>query len=194
MTEPDAAHYFIGANFSVHDSSYAAVAAEIAQESMAGTLSFVASMALIYTHSYVEDFLLRLMRIVMLKNPNLWLDRIGAKTVRLDAIAASSLAQVVEQKLNDCMDEVERDSLTKRISILEGINKMSHSQSPVKNFTYNHDEVIRLDELRHDFAHRRHQSYNIEDAEKDVRFLFNVAFHLFILTVQKHGLQASARP
>ena len=66
--------------------------------------------------------------------------------------------------------------------------------SPILEYNYDERRIEELDLLRHDFAHRRNEFYDIEDGKNDVKYLLNTTLHFFLLTTKKLDINGATRP
>ena len=194
MLNPETAEYFKEVAFSPHDNSHKTAVAQSTTEQMNGALSFVGSMGLVFAHSFFEDFLMNCFKIITCQEPNAWVQKIGKKTVALEELAAVSFAELASQKLASHLTELKEKSLIKKISEFESMVRLSHAPSEVRGFIYDVEEIRRLDDLRHAFAHRRLTSYDVSEAEKDIEYLFRTAFHFLTLLLRKYDLKGAYRP
>lgn len=194
LLSKETSKYFEGSEFSPHDFSHVIVADESVGAHLNGVLSFIGSMALVYSHSYFEELLMRCFRIFTLADPVVWLSRITGKQSTLDDINTRGLSVIVQEKVDEQVLQIEKSGLIKKIEAIEGMICSSHDPSPVNDFTYNKEEIERIDKLRHDHAHRRQDAYDIKDARRDVDYLLNSALHFFALTQQKVGINGAQRP
>jgi hypothetical protein len=194
MVEPSTAIYFTGVDYSPDDESHQIVAAQNATDHLNGSLSFVSSMALIYTHSFVEDYVMRILKLIMLVNPKLFEVKIVDKSLTFKEISTTPVSQLAEQRLTKYLEGLSREGLLKKVELLESLNQTSHQPSSVIEFEYRSEEVTRIDKLRHSFAHLKKPSYDVGEAEDDIKYLFKAALHLHVQAFKKHGIRATSRP
>jgi hypothetical protein len=193
MLDPSMSRYFHGAKFAAHDESYLPVAAESTAKQLRGIMSYVATSGLVFSHSDLESTIERLLKISQLCDINAWMSFIESKQIPISTIR-NDLETGLATKLEVYIIELHRESLLIKIGQLEKLLKRSITQSAVKDYVYDASRLRALDKLRHDLAHQSKKDYTIEEAQSDITYLYNTAFHFLVLTVERYDLQGQWRP
>ena len=92
MLNPDAAKYFEGAQFSLHDGSYLGVSAKNTESHLSAVMSYVAASGLVFAHSFLEFVLETLLRMTRLCDASAWLAFIGNRNCQSATDSANTFA------------------------------------------------------------------------------------------------------
>jgi hypothetical protein len=194
MLSPDAAKYFIGAQFSLHDGSYLAASAKNTESHLTAVMSYVAASGLVFAHSFLEFVIETLLRMTRFCDAAAWLPLIGTKTIPISTLLDSGIEPAAEAKLNDYVATLRNESLPNKIAILAKLLKRSITSSNVRDYAYDPTRLGGLDILRHRLAHHRKKDYTLDQAEADLVYLYRTAFHFLDLVVHHYDLHGAHRP
>src|SRR6266487_703319 len=172
MLDPNAAKYFKGAQFSLHDGSYLAVSAKNTEGHLSAVMSYVAASGLVFAHSFLEFVLESVLRMTRLCDASAWLGLISNKTIPILTFLESGLEHAVYAKLL----------------------KRSITTSNIRDYTYDPVRLTTIDTLRHNLAHHRKKDYTLEQAESDIVYLYRTSFHFLDLVVHRYDLYGAYRP
>jgi hypothetical protein len=194
MLSRDAAKYFQGAQFSVHDGSYLAVSAKNTENHLSAGMSYVAASGLVFAHSFLEFVLETLLRMTRLCDAAAWLAFLGNKQILVSTLVETGFESAAESKLNDFVDALSKESVLTKINTLAQLLKGSIATSNLRDYTYDPVRLTKIDSLRHELAHHRKKDYTLEQAEADVVFLYRTSFHFLDLVVHRYDLHGAHRP
>ena len=194
MLAPEAAKYFKGAQFSLHDGSYLAVSAKNTESHLSAVTSYVAASGLVFAHSFLEFIVEELLRMTRLCEAAAWLSLIGFKTIPIATLLDPGFEPAAEAKLNDYVAALHKESLLDKIDILAKLLKRSITSSNVRDYTYDPTRLAHIDLLRHQLAHHRKKDYTPEQAESDLVYLYRTSFHFLDLVVHRYDLHGAYRP
>jgi hypothetical protein len=195
MSDRSMAKYFKG-NPSEHlkSGNYRAIAAISTEAHLKGVISYVAASGLIFAHSFLEESLDTTLKITRLVDIESWLSFISDRTVTVGSIVDKSLEAAIEDKITSFVTTLRRDGILKQIDVLAKILRKSITKSGVRDYNYDREKIVALDDLRHRQAHRRSTEYTIDNARKDVRYLQLTALHFLDLVTFKYDLHGANRP
>lgn len=194
MLVPDAAKYFEGARFSLHDGSYLSVSAKNTESQLSAVMSYVAASGLVFAHSFLEFVIESLLRMTRLCDAASWLPVISSKTIPISTLLDPGFERALEFKLNDHMATLAKESLLLKINVLTRILKCSITTSSVIDYTYNNGRITEIDSLRHVLAHHNKKDYTIDQAEADIVYVYRTAFHFLDLVTHRYELLGAYRP
>jgi hypothetical protein len=194
MLSPDAAKYFAGAQFSLHDGSYLAVAAKNTEGQLSAVTSYVAASGLVFAHSFLEFILETLLRMTRLCDVTAWLPFISNKTIPIATLIETGFESAAEAKLSDFVTSLGKESLFAKVDTLAKLLKRSITKSSVRDYTYDPVRLTTIDTLRHNLAHHRKKDYTLEQAESDIVYLYRTSFHFLDLVVHRYDLHGAYRP
>jgi hypothetical protein len=157
-------------------------------------IAYVAASGLIFAHSFLEESLDTTLKIARLIDIQPWLGFISERSITVGSITEKTLEASLEDKINAFVTAIRKEGLLRRIELLSRILRKSIATSGVRDYTYDAERTVRLDELRHQLAHRRPVQYTINDALKDIRYLYRTALHFLDLVTFKYDLHGANRP
>jgi hypothetical protein len=194
MLSADSAKYFEGAQFSLHNGSYLAVAAKNTESQLSAVMSYVAASGLVFAHSFLEYVIETLFQMTRLCDIAAWLAFIANKTISVSTLLDSGLEPAAEGRLYDFVATLTKESLLTKIDTLAKLLKCSITTSSVRDYIYDADRLSQLDKLRHHLAHHRKKDYTLDQAESDLVYLYRTALHFLDLVVQRYDLYGAYRP
>jgi hypothetical protein len=200
--EPSVAHIMGHMLFKLEDGTYKAAAQKMVEDRAVGAVGYVGAMVLISLHSFLEEFVLELLRMTRLCEIKLWLDLLAkgdkelhvSKNVEVSTLIQGGVEKTLEEKLQKVCDEIQRLGLMSKIQKLLGILKVDAGKSEFDGYSFDLVKLKKIDDCRHDFAHRRRKEYSRADAEADLLYLVMTGFHLLTLTMRRFGITGALRP
>jgi hypothetical protein len=185
MSDPSTTKYFTNPSEHLKTGAYRELAAISTETHLKGVIAYVAASGLIFAHSFLEESLDTTLKIARLIDIQPWLGFISERSITVGSITEKTLEASLEDKINAFVTAIRKEGLLRRIELLS---------RGVRDYTYDAERTVRLDELRHQLAHRRPVQYTINDALKDIRYLFRTAFHFLDLVTFKYDLHGANRP
>lgn len=194
MSDPSTTKYFTNPAEHLKTGAYRELAAISTETHLKGVTAYVAASGLIFAHSFLEESLDTTLKITRLVDIQPWLGFIGDRSITVASIVEKTFEASLEDKINAFVIAIRKEGLLRNIDLLSRILRKSIATSGVIDYTYDADRIARLDELRHQLAHRRPVQYTISDALKDVRYLYRTALHFLDLVTFKYDLYGANRP
>lgn len=151
--------------------------------------------ALITAHAFFESVIKDLLKLTILCDRERWLLQVAGKSV--------VLGDVTSKGVENCADELFEKELSKLS--LAGMPAMIGrllcfckgnvtTKSVFESYKLDIERLKSLDQLRHDYAHRRAKApYSIRQAEADLRYLTMTAIHLVICIIDAFDLKGQKR-
>lgn len=194
MSDPSMKKYFTNPTEHLKTGAYRELAAISTETHLKGVVAYVAASGLIFAHSFLEESLDTTLKIARFVDIQPWLGFISERSIAISTITEKGLDASLEDKMGAFVTAIRKEGLLRRIELLSRILRKSIATSGLRDYTYDGERVARLDELRHQLAHRRSVQYTINDALKDVRYLYSTALHFLDLVTFKYDLYGANRP
>jgi hypothetical protein len=195
LSDPAMAKYFVGDPAEhLKTGNYRVMAGISTEAHLKGVISYVAASGLIFAHAFLEEALDTILKITRLVDIQPWLNFISERTVTVGSIIEKTVEASLEDKIGAFVSALRKDGILKQIDLLTKILRKSITKSGVRDYSYDHERVATLDNLRHQLAHHRLPEYTIDDARKDIRYLHLTAFHFLDLVTFKYDLHGANRP
>jgi hypothetical protein len=151
--------------------------------------------ALVTAHAFFESVIKDLLRVTILCNPQMWIETVKDRNV--------VIGDALEKGLQHCTHELFQKELN-RLS-LAGVPALTArllcfckgnvtTKSHFQNYTLDMERLKKLDQLRHDYAHRRTKDhYSIRQVDTDLRYLTITAVHLITCIMEAYDLKGQHR-
>jgi hypothetical protein len=194
MSDPSTTRYFTNPSEHLKTGAYRELAAISTETHLKGVIAYVAASGLIFAHSFLEESLDTTLKIARLIDIQPWLGFISERSITVGSITEKTLEASLEDKINAFVTAIRKEGLLKRIELLSRILRKSIATSGMRDYTYDAERTGRLDELRHQLAHRQPVQYTVNDALKDIRYLYSTALHFLDLVTFKYDLHGANRP
>lgn len=160
------------------------------QTKVQGFQAAVDAASLVFAHSVLDDAALGYCRVMGLHAPEEFLFKIRDKQVKLGEAIAQGASELIAEKVNGFLNDLERESLVKKIDLLFAICQPQPGQSSLKNFVFDMSRLRQLDSLRHDFVHKQ-GNVLLPKGEEDIEYLRDTGNHLMGLLNERFGLRMS---
>lgn len=152
--------------------------------------------ALVTAHAFFESVMKDLLRVTILCSRQKWIETVKERSIAIGDALENGLQQCTEDLFEKELKRLRlagMPALTARLlSFCDGnVTTKSH----FRNYTLDVERLKRVDQLRHDYAHRRTKAhYSIQQAEADLRYLTITAVHLITCIMEAYGLKGQHRP
>ncbi len=145
--------------------------------------------SVVFVHSVLDAAALDFCRVTMLVAPKEWEGAVEKKGVQLAELKATSYDQLLQQKLKDYYDQLERESLLTKADHLLARCKPEPKWSPMNNYEYDRDRLKRLDDFRHNIIHGDGLGMELKDADNEVDYLTRTALYFMGLVNLRYGFR-----
>jgi hypothetical protein len=142
--------------------------------------------AIIFIHSTCENAVFELIKLLVRYDPEPWLPSILRKQVRFEEALSSTPDAIRNRLLADYLATLERESFPKKIDQLLKAIQPKVTSCIIAGFTFDRDEFVAIDELRHRLTHEPSFSTPITDAVGKLTFLVNTLNWLVALAELKY--------
>lgn len=149
---------------------FAVAAKDIFEHQTNSLTALLHSAALIATHTALDDGFWQLFRAIRRAAPRDCEDLASDKTVRLLEIRDAPYESLLDQKLEKVEEGLVKESMPKKLDRLLAILKPGRRELNGDSFVFSSDKIKRLDEMRHDLAHRLGPR-EVEDIKAHVEYL-----------------------
>jgi hypothetical protein len=134
--------------------------------------------SIIFAHSFLDGAAFDFCRVTALAAPRDWESLLDQRQIKLSDVRESNYEQILRNKLDEYFEQLERESLLKKIDSLFAKCKPPEQWNPMRNFVFDRERLERLDRYRHDVIHGNGPVQAIPDAEGEVDYLSRMVLFL----------------
>lgn len=151
--------------------------------------------ALISAHSFFESVIKDMLKLTILCDREKWLAEISGKSIALGELTSRGVEACANELLEKELNKLSLAGMPAMVGKLLGFCKGNvTTKSVFQNYRLDVERLKSLDQLRHDFAHRRTKAtYSIKQAEADLRYLTVTAVHLVTCIMDAYNLKGQHR-
>jgi hypothetical protein len=151
--------------------------------------------ALITAHAFFESVIKDLLKLTILCDRQKWLAEISGKSVLLGDAKSKGVEACADELLEKELSKLGLAGMPAMVGKLLGFCRGNVTTTSIfQNYQLDIERLKSLDQLRHDYAHRRTKaSYSIRQAETDLRYLTITAIHLVTCIMDAFDLKGQRR-
>jgi hypothetical protein len=147
--------------------------------------------SLIFVHSALDAAVSDLCRVCALIAPTDWEPFLSNQKIPLSQAKSSSFVDLLQSKLKDHLQVLEREALLVRVERLFALCKPPAGFSPKRDYSYDRSRLQNLDDLRHRIVHGDTAAVALGDVPASLQFLFDSGLYLFVLVNQRYGVKVN---
>jgi hypothetical protein len=144
--------------------------------------------ALVFAHSMLDAAALDYCRVTALLSPQDWEPHVEKKRFELQEIRTKTADQLLEETLEKFLEELDRDSLLRKIDLLFQQCKPEAKWSPIQNYEYDRERMKKLDQMRHEIVHGRGPEAASMSPD-DQEYLLSTSVFLMLLVNHRYGIR-----
>ena len=152
-----------------------ALGSKMVSEQIANYKASVDAASLIFAHSVLDNAVLNYCRCSALASPTDWEKFIEKKKITVEDIKDSSTDEIVNKKVNEYIDSLDRESLLYKADRLFQVCRPPAKFSPLHNYSYDRKRILKLDEMRHEIVHGSSSVPLLPLGDADIWFLQQTA-------------------
>jgi hypothetical protein len=145
--------------------------------------------ALIFAHSVLDGAVLDWCRVCATAEPNDFLPYIEKRRVALSNVKQSSFFELRDTEIEYFLRLLEKESLIKKLDIVFELCRPPRYFAGMRDYRYDRDRIIALDQLRHDYVHRGILGVRLPRGDDDLSYLFKTTHFLLPLVNQRYGIR-----
>jgi hypothetical protein len=152
--------------------------------------------ALITAHAFFESTIKDLLRLTILCDREKWLEEVSGKSVVFEDIQSKGVEACADEMFEKELNKLGLAGMPAMVARLLRFCKGNvTTKSIFQNYKLDIERLKALDQLRHDYAHRRTKApYSIPQAETDLRYLTVTAMHLILCIMDAFEIKGQHRP
>jgi hypothetical protein len=127
--------------------------------------------SIVFAHSFLDGAAFDYCRVTALVAPRDWESALDQKQIKLSEAREMAYEQVLKKKLDEFLEQLERESLLKKADLLFARCKPPEKWSPMSTYTYSRGRLEELDTYRHEVIHGDNLGKGIENAADHVDYL-----------------------
>lgn len=151
--------------------------------------------ALITAHAFFESTIKDLLRLTFLCDRQKWMVEVSGKSVVFGDVQSKGIEACTDELFEKELSKLGLAGMPTMVGRLLGFCKGNViTKSVFQNYQLDIDRLKALDQLRHDYAHRRTKApYPMQQVDKDVRYLTITAVHLVTCLMDAFDLKGQHR-
>ena len=140
--------------------------------------NYIAEACIIFTHSILNSVVYSFCRVLSLIVPNKWEYYVEKKKIQLLNIKDNSYDKILQEKVKEYINQLERESILRKIDIILEICKYKEGINPDNKFNYNRERIKKFNDLRNNIVHEKSQLKNIQFKDDDLRYIQGIVVFL----------------
>lgn len=144
--------------------------------------------SLVFAQSVLDDCAWSYLKVCSLAAPADWEAILKDRKVAFTSMGRSR-EEIREELIHDKLDQLERESLLKKVDLLFQLCPPPKDFAPINNYAYDRDRLEAIDNARHSIIHRDGMGKPISDIEETLEYISKTANFLMGLVNKKYGVQ-----
>jgi hypothetical protein len=144
--------------------------------------------SIVFAHSFVDGAALDYCRVTTLIAPRDWEPALDQRQIKLSEIRELGYDTALRKKLDEYLEQLERESLLKKADLLFARCKPPEKWSPMRDYVYDRDHLKILDDCRHDIIHGNEIAI-INHAHEEVDYLMRTVLFFMGLVNLRYGIK-----
>jgi len=145
--------------------------------------------SIVFVHSVLDAAALDYCRVTALAAPKDWETVVEKKGVSLAELKGATYDQLLDQKLKDYFEQLERESLFAKADQLLARCKPPAKWSPMNNYEYDRKRLEYLDKFRHNIIHGDGLGMELKNADDEIDFLMRTGLYYMGLVNLRYGFK-----
>lgn len=145
--------------------------------------------SIVFTHSVLDAAALDYCKVTALVAPKDWEASLEQRQVTLGEVSKEGYEAVLGKKLSSLLEQLERESLIKKVELLFARCQPPTGFAPIGHYTFDMNRLKWLDNLRHAIIHGQGLGAPIASAADEVEFLMKTSLFLMCLINEKYGMK-----
>jgi hypothetical protein len=172
------------------------LAKSLTESSVASAKRITKASAIVFYHSVFEIYVLELLKVCLLSEPNCLVEKIKNKKESIDLIRTDPRETIIRRKSVEYLECIEKESLMKKLDLFLEIasqhrDKFTEFGFPPEadGFKYSRGEVEKYDQTRHDVVHHKAYESEIDIFEEMSTWHYKISGSLAYMIAVMYGLQ-----
>jgi hypothetical protein len=145
--------------------------------------------SIVFAHSFLDGAAFDYCRVIALLAPRDWESTLDQRQVKLSEARELGYDVALRKKLDEYLEELERESLLKKADLLFARCKPPEKWSPMHDYTYDRDRLKILDTYRHEIIHGDSLGKGIKNASEEVDYLLRTVLFFMGLVNLHYNLR-----
>ncbi|HEX6903902.1 MAG TPA: hypothetical protein VF789_29595 [Thermoanaerobaculia bacterium] len=151
----------------------------MAENQLTFYLNAVTTAALIFSHTVLDAAVTDFCRVIAEESPESWDSLLDNKTAKFEQVRSSGVDAIRCQLLDSLLNQLDRESLPRRIERLLGICKPSDLILNSEGYTFCAERIRRIDDWRHQLVHHSGAvAPTMEEVREEVDYLEVTTYRL----------------
>lgn len=161
--------------------------------SIANFTNAIDAASIVFAQSVLDDCALSLLRACAKVAPDDWEQYVRDRKVDFTSLKEKTPDTIREELVNAKIDQLGMESLKKKIDILFALTQPGGNLDLVKDYTYDADQIERIDKLRQHFIHHGGIGEPITGVDDDLQYIKRTVSFLIALVNKKYKIQIDPR-
>ena len=166
-----------------------ALGTKMAQDLVGNYKASVDAASLIFAHSVIDNAAFNYCFCCAMANPKDWGKFVEKKKVAIKDIKGLSADEILAKKVREYIFSLDRESILLKADRLFQVCRPSADFSPIHNYKYDRDRLLKLDEMRHEIVHESGSVPMLPNGDDDIWFLQQTANFFMALVNKKYNLR-----
>jgi hypothetical protein len=163
---------------------------EVMTESTVRQAQQVADAAsIVLAHSFLDGAAFDYCRVIALAAPHDWEGTLDQRQIRLSEARELGYEQMLKRKLDEFLEQLERESLLKKADLLFARCQPPDKWNPIKDYSYHRGRLEYLDNYRHEVIHGDGLGKDIANASEEVEYLSQTVMFFQALVNRRYHLR-----
>lgn len=145
--------------------------------------------SIILAHSALDCAAIDYCRVVKLIAPTDWERFIQNRKTPLSDLKQFIYEEILNEKLEKYLEELDHQSLLKKIDKLFQLCQPNSDFSPIFNYTFDRDKLEKIDEIRNDIVHGKGLLSPLTTCDEDIIYLRDTSIFVMALVNIKYDLK-----
>ena len=143
----------------------------------------------VFAHSIVDNAATQYLRVAALAAPHDWAPFLDQRKLPLRDMRERNYAEVLREKINGELDDLSRQSLTKRIDRLHALCPPTPNLRDDFDYAFDGGRIERFDKDRQDVVHGDRLGVPFPNLHDDLRYLKQTTSYFMALVALRHNLK-----
>ena len=160
------------------------------KNTLAGAINGIDGACILFSHSVLDAAAFDYCRVTSLVAPNDWESSVEKRKLELVELrGGKTYDQFLKGKLEEFFEQLEQESLLKKVDLLYSKCQPPADWSGVKSYTFDRSHLENLDKLRQEIVHKDGLGKPIPNAEQENDYMMSTNWHLMGLVNYKYNLK-----
>lgn len=192
MTNPENDKFFLDKEGAIKaGGGVDAMATQMANKQLANFESAKDAASLVFAHSILDAAALDYCRVTSVVSRSSWAALVQKKKLELQEIREATYDQILQEKVEEYLQALDRQSLLTKIDRLFAVCKPPEKFAPIRDYEFDRVRLTDFDNIRHEIVHGEVPNKPLPNGDADIWFLLSSANYLMAIVNEGFGLKVN---